>query len=89
MDTTTAPAIAMQPVMSSQIHSIGHDPETDTLAIRFKAKVGPGSLYHYAGFTADDFAKFQAAESKGCHFRDHIKVAVAKHPFRKVVEAGR
>ena len=29
--------IDMQTVDSSQIHSIGHDPETNTLAIRFRA----------------------------------------------------
>lgn len=82
--------IDLQDVESNQIHSIGHDAETSTLAIRFTSRkggvVGPGSLYHYANFTAEDFAAFQAAESKGKHFGAHIKDQVAKYPFTKVEE---
>jgi hypothetical protein len=84
--------IALQDVESNQIHSIGHDAETSTLGIRFTSRkggvVGPGSLYHYANFTAEDFAAFQAAESKGKHFGAHIKDQVAKHPFTKIDESA-
>lgn len=34
MTITKHPTIAMSPVKSSQIHSIGHDPATNTMAIR-------------------------------------------------------
>jgi len=78
-------AIAMTPVTSSQIESIGHDAETNTLAIRFKnSKGGAGSLYHYDNFTAADFAAFRGAESTGKHFGAHVKSQAGKHPFRKV-----
>lgn len=77
------PTIKMSPVASSQIHSIGHDLATNTLAIRFKGKNGPGSLYHYPNFTAAQFAAFQAAESKGKHFGTNIR-GNAKHPHSKI-----
>lgn len=78
--------IAMTPVESSQIHSIGHDASTSTLAIRFKSKGGPGSLYHYANVTAEQFDAFMCAPSIGVHFGAHIKNAAEAHPFTKIVE---
>jgi|GEM_PF-521335 len=82
-------SIALTPVESSQIHSIGHDAATSTLAIRFKNYKGElGSLYHYDNFTAADFAAFKGAESIGRHFGQHIKNATEKYPFRKVDEAN-
>lgn len=83
----TINAIPLTPVESSQIHSIGHDAETNTLAIRFKNYKGePSSLYQYRNFTADDFAAFKSAESIGSHFGKHIKKEVEKHPFQKIDE---
>lgn len=87
---SATPAIALARVESSQIHSIGHDPETNTLAIRFLAKRGgnePGSLYHYANFTAEDFKAFSDAESIGSHFGKHIKVYDKKYPYKKIDES--
>ena len=82
----------MQDVESSQIHSIGHDAETNTLAIRFPTfgrTRPPGSLYHYANVTADDFAALKSAESLGRHFGQNIKPFADKYPFERVVETGR
>lgn len=76
--------IPMIEVESSQIHAIGHDPESNTLAIQFKSKAGPGSVYHYANFTAEQFTAFKTADSIGAHFGQHIKPAVEAHPFTKV-----
>lgn len=87
MNTKTATAIEMTPVKSSQIAAIGHDPETNTLAIQFPAKTGTGSVYHYSNFTAEDFAAFSAAESKGAHFGKHIKPLAEKFPFVKIKAA--
>jgi KTSC domain len=75
----------MHPVESSQIAAIGHDAESSTLAIRFKAKTGPGSLYHYANVTAEQFEAFRAAPSIGSHFGVNFK-NVAAHPFVKINE---
>lgn len=83
--------IEMVQVTSSQIHSIGHDSETNTLAIRFYRSFGrdqePGPLYHYANFSAADFTEFRNAESKGRHFGQFIKPFSHKYPYQKVDNA--
>lgn len=80
--------IEMHEVESSQIHAIGHDAETNTLAIRFTRGFGrdqrPGALYHYKNVTAEDFAAFRDSESKGKHFGAHIKSNVEKYPFERI-----
>ena len=76
--------ITMQAVESSQIHSIGHDAETNTLAIRFKKGDAPDALYHYSGVTLEDFAAFKSAESIGSHFGKHIKPFAEKYPFKQI-----
>ncbi len=77
--------IALIPVDSSQIAAIGHDPATQTLAVQFKNWTGEvTSVYHYRNFTAEQFAAFQAAESKGKHFGAHIKPFAQQFPYQKV-----
>jgi hypothetical protein len=84
----TIPQITMDSIESSQIDAIGYDAETQTLAIQFKAKgAAPGSLYHYANVTPDDFAAFRDAESIGSHFYKHIKPFKDKYPYVKVESA--
>jgi len=78
------PEIILDSVNSSQLHAIGHDPATNTLAIQFKSKAGPGSIYHYSNFTAEKFAEFKAAESIGKYFGAHIKNAEEEHPWVKI-----
>ena len=81
------PNIPLQPVESSQINAIGHDAETSTLAIQFKGWKGEiGATYHYANFTAEDFATFKAAESLGRHFGKAIKPFADKYPYTKVAD---
>lgn len=62
MNKPKHPTIPMSAVKSSQIESIGH--MGDTLAVKFKG----GSVYHYPGVTADQFADLQKAESIGKAF---------------------
>ncbi|GAA7771997.1 hypothetical protein HpMS107_60540 [Helicobacter pylori] len=80
------PAIDMKEVESSQIHSIGHDAESSTLAIRFRDRRTnlPTSLYHYSNVPVADFEAFRDAESKGSHFGKHIKPHDKKYPYVKV-----
>ena len=82
------PIIPMIEVQSSQIHSIGHDPISNTLAIRFYRGFGsmkqPGATYHYDDFSADDYEAFRNAESKGKHFGKHIKPFAAKYPYTRI-----
>lgn len=89
MNTTTKhPVIALASVVSSQIAGIGHCAETNTLAVQFTGKSGPGSLYHYANFTAEQFAAFQSAESVGSHFIKQIKPKVDAHPYKHIKDPG-
>lgn len=80
--------IDLQDVESNQIHSIGHDPTTNTLAICFISRkggvAGPGSIYHYANFGAAEFEAFSGAESLGKHFGQYIKPFPQKYPYHKV-----
>ncbi|MEM5294210.1 KTSC domain-containing protein [Burkholderia sp. JPY481] len=87
MNTVTK--IPMQQVGSSQIHSIGHDANTNTLAIRFKSfKTGePTSLYHYSNVPAEAFEAFRNAESFGSHFGKHIKPYDKKYPYTRIEDA--
>lgn len=83
--TIVLPTIAMDAVESSQISAIGHHAESNTLAVQFPGKgEKPGSVYHYANFTADDFAEFKAAESKGSFFLHRVKKQTEKHPFTRI-----
>lgn len=63
----------LQPVTSSQIHAVGYDPASQTLAIQFKSKNGPGSVYHYADVPPEQHAALVGAESIGKHFGQNIK----------------
>lgn len=77
--------IDMQTVESKQIHAIGHDAESNTLAIRFKNWKGEvTSLYHYENFTAEEFQAFKSAESIGRHFGAFIKPFDQKYPFKQI-----
>jgi outer membrane protein assembly factor BamE (lipoprotein component of BamABCDE complex) len=78
-------SIVMREVESSQIHAIGHDPASQTLAIQFKSKGEPGSVYHYQNFPSDEFEKFSNAESIGRHFGQHIKPHRDRYPYQQIV----
>ena len=78
--------INMTPVNSSQIHSIGHDAATNTLAIRFKSHGEPAALYHYQNVTVDAFSAFKEAKSVGSHFYKHIKADTESFPFQRINE---
>ncbi|WP_288431791.1 KTSC domain-containing protein [uncultured Stenotrophomonas sp.] len=91
--TSTTPAtgrIQLFDVDSSQIHSIGHDAATNTLAIRFYRGYGvnkvPAAVYHYANFSAEEFQAFKDAESIGKHFGAYIKPFPEQYPYHKVAE---
>lgn len=71
----------MHGVKSSQIKEIGHDPKTNTLAVRFNHG---GTLYHYAGVDAKKFAEFKEADSLGAFLGSNIK---GKHDFNKIDES--
>jgi hypothetical protein len=62
-------------VKSSNVESIGYDPESQELQVKFKAhKEGePGRCYSYAGVSHDQYRQFLNAESVGHHFAVFIR----------------
>lgn len=75
--TNPRPAIALQPVESSQVKAIGYDRETKTLAVQFTR--GTGAIYHYPNVEPETHQAFIGAESIGVFFGKHIKSL----PFEK------
>lgn len=72
-------------VESSQIRSIGYDPET----LRMQVEFTPGSVYEYAGIERETHLDFMASESKGKFFGARIKTNPEKYPFQKVRPSDR
>lgn len=58
-----------QPVTSSNIVSVGHDPEKDELHVEFRG----GNVYIYSGVDADKHAAMMKADSVGGFFHANIK----------------
>lgn len=58
-----------QPVKSSNIKSIGHDPATNTLHVEFNG----GSVYEYVGVSAEKHKALLSADSIGSHLHSTIK----------------
>jgi hypothetical protein len=81
-------AIQMQAIAnSSLLDSVGHDAESQTMQIRFKARGDTrGALFRYSNVSGEDFAALVGAESVGSHFQRNIKAAPEKYPFERVVE---
>ncbi len=62
-------------VKSSQIKSIGYDPETQTLEVEFKLKSGEMSLYRYYDVPELIYNLLMSTESKGLFFFKEIRGA--------------
>lgn len=67
----------MTGVKSSNLESVGYQPESKTLHVRFKG----GGLYRYEGVPAEAHSAFMAADSKGQHFNKNI---MGKYTHSKV-----
>lgn len=67
----------MQPVTSSTISHIGHDPNLNRLTIKFHN----GGTYSYDGVSADEHKALLNAPSVGKHFAAHVrpKYKATKH----------
>lgn len=59
----------MIPVQSSNIASIGYDPESKLMHVEFK----DGATYKLHGVEAEEYRQFMAAPSKGAHYHTHFK----------------
>lgn len=81
-------SIKLTPCESSRIAAHGYDAETQTLALQFKAKAGPGSIYHYAGFAPDRYEELLGCESIGKFFGSVVNAKDEDgkliYPFTKI-----
>ena len=68
----------LQPVTSSAISAIGYSPAAQTLFIKFPS----GNVYAYPEASTDLWASFQAAESKGKFYGQHIKGKLTGSPVK-------
>ena len=57
-------------VTSSQIKSIGYDPNTKILEVEFNSN---SSIYQYHPVTEEAHGELMNAESKGKHFHAHFR----------------
>lgn len=72
--------IEMQPVVSSNIAMLGHDPATETMRVQFTN----GTTYEYANVPAGVYEDLRNAESIGRYFSKNIKAYPKAFPFVKV-----
>jgi hypothetical protein len=77
IETESRQQIQLNEVESNQVGAVGYDPETKTLAVRFKR--GAGAIYHYPDVSPETHAAFVFADSIGTYFGQHIKPL----PFKK------
>ncbi len=68
--------MTMEPVESSNIAEVGHEPATNEMDVKFKS----GHTYTLSNVSADQHAAFMASPSKGKHFHATFK---GKHQHRK------
>jgi len=64
-------------VSSSNISAIGYEAETNTLEVEFLN----GSVYQYAGVSADEYEAMMNADSKGKYLNANIK---GRYSFTKL-----
>jgi hypothetical protein len=57
------------PVESSNLHSVGYDPDTQTLEIEFST----GGIYEYYGVPDTAYRQLMTAPSHGKFFHAHIR----------------
>lgn len=63
------PDIATYPVKSSNIASVGYDPESRTMQVNFLS----GTQYHYYGVDQPVYDRFLRSKSLGSYLADNIK----------------
>jgi hypothetical protein len=58
-----------EPVVSSNVASVGYDPQTMTLEVEFLG----GGLYQYFDVPEEEYAGLMSAETVGGYLNDNIK----------------
>ena len=74
MNITAIPALT--PINSTALKACAYEPATQTMFLQFPS----GNVYSYADVSTDLWAGFQAAESKGKFYGQHIKGKLTGNP---------
>jgi len=74
--------IKLQPVKSSNIHSMGYEASTKKLQVRFRKGKGKSLPYEYPNFPESRYKGLMKAKSKGKYFHKHVRHL----PFKKIGE---
>lgn len=75
-------AINLQSVSSSNLHSVGYDPEAEVLEIAFKGKDRKKrSSYRYSDVPQSVYKGLMRAKSKGKYFNKKIRM---EYPYTQV-----
>jgi len=61
----------MKPVDSSNVHSVGYDPESQTMRVAFHN----GATHDYSEVPPETHAALMASDSVGAHLHKHVKSA--------------
>ena len=72
-----SPSMQRQAVESTNIKSVGYDPEDEILEVEFHS----GGVYHYVGVPPAVYEGLLAARSTGRYFGDFIRL---RYPYEKV-----
>ncbi len=67
-----------QPVTSSNLRSVGYDPDSQALEIEFQT----GRVWRYSTVPRSVYSALMAADSKGSYFNSYIRGAFPDMPVR-------
>ena len=70
----------MQPVKSSNVESVGYDPASQTLQVKYRS----GAEYQWNHVPPEEHKALISADSIGSHLHRHIGAHKEKYPVRKV-----
>jgi hypothetical protein len=70
-------AMKLQSVKSSNIESVGYDPASKTMQVKFRS----GSTHEYGGISPEVHAAFMGASSHGAHYAAHVR---GRYPGKKL-----
>ncbi len=72
----------LQPIESTMLSGMHHDPQTQTLTVQYRGKDGaPGPIWQHDGVGAEKAHSLQNSASPGRYFNDKIRDV---HPGRKL-----
>ncbi len=69
--------MTLQPVKSSNIESVGYDPASKTMQVKFRS----GSTHQYSGIAPEVHAAFMGASSHGAYYAARVR---GRYPGEKV-----